>query len=115
MMCWVMKWKHHDGDLCVFELYSPENGGSREGEIVLTQCVDKDADYDCHYTIKKYHSVWHYDEDGRKIHDRVELIPLNKNGYEPRELRIKNSSFPSYFRPRISRIIRIPCGFRVLR
>lgn len=74
-----------DGDLCIFELYNPENGGSREGEIVLTQCLDKDTDYDCHYTIKKYHSTWHYDEDGRKIHDSVELIPLNKDGYESRE------------------------------
>ena len=75
-----------DGDLCVFELYSPVNGGSREGKIVLTQCLDKDTDYDCHYTIKKYHSTWHYDEDGRKIHDTIELIPLNKEEYESREL-----------------------------
>ena len=73
-----------DGDLCVFELYGPDNAGSREGEIVLTQCLDKDLDYDCHYTIKKYHSTWHYDEFGRKIHDSVELIPLNKEGYETR-------------------------------
>jgi hypothetical protein len=74
--------KIKDGDLCVFELYSPQNGGSREGEIVLTQCLDKDTDYDCHYTIKKYHSTWHYDEDGRKIHDSVEFIPLNTDEYE---------------------------------
>lgn len=71
-----------DGDLCVFELYGPENGGSREGKIVLTECPDKDTDTDCHYTIKKYHSTWHYDEDGRKIHDTVELIPLNTDEYE---------------------------------
>ena len=76
-----------DGDLCVFELYSPVNGGSREGKIVLTQCLDKDTDYDCHYTIKKYHSTWHYDEDGRKIHDTIELIPLNTEEYESRELK----------------------------
>lgn len=71
-----------DGDLCVFELYGPENGGSREGKIVLTECPDKDTDTDCHYTIKKYHSTWHYDEDGRKIHDSVEFIPLNTDEYE---------------------------------
>ena len=71
-----------DGDLCVFELYGPENGGSREGKIVLTECPDKNTDTDCHYTIKKYHSTWHYDEDGRKIHDTVELIPLNTDEYE---------------------------------
>lgn len=79
--------KIKDGDLCVFELYSPQNGGSREGEIVLTQCLDKDTDYDCHYTIKKYHSTWHYDELGRKIHDSVELIPLNQEEYETKTLR----------------------------
>lgn len=73
-----------DGDLCVFELYGPENGGSREGKIVLTECRDKDTDTDCHYTIKKYHSTWHYDEEGRKIHDTVELIPLNTDEYETR-------------------------------
>lgn len=72
----------NDGDMCVFELYSPENGGSREGEIVLTECPDKDTDTDCHYTIKKYHSKWHYDDEGNKINDSVELIPLNKDEYE---------------------------------
>ena len=51
-----------DGDMCAFELYGPENGGSREGKIVLTECPDKDTDTDCHYTIKKYHSTWHYDD-----------------------------------------------------
>lgn len=71
-----------DGDMCVFELYGPENGGSREGKIVLTECPDKDTDTDCHYTIKKYHSTWHYDEDGRIVHDSVEFIPLNMDEYE---------------------------------
>jgi len=71
----------HDGDLCVFELYSLENGGSREGNIVLIECPDKDTDTDCHYTIKKYHSTWHYDEYERKIHDSIELIPLNNKDY----------------------------------
>lgn len=69
----------HNGDLCVFELYSPENGGSREGNIVLIECPDKDTDTDCHYTIKKYHSTWHYDEYERKIHDSIKLIPLNND------------------------------------
>lgn len=73
-----------DGDMCVFELYGPENGGTREGKIVLTECPDKDTDTDCHYTIKKYHSTWHYDEDGRKIHDTIEFIPLNTDEYETR-------------------------------
>ena len=79
--------KIKNGDLCVFELYSPENGGSREGEIVLTECLDKDTDTDCHYTIKKYHSTWHFDNEGKKIHDSVELIPLNQKEYETRVYR----------------------------
>ncbi len=71
-----------DGDMCVFEFYGPENGGSREGKIVLTECRDKDTDTDCHYTIKKYHSTWHYDDEGNMIHDSVEFIPLNTDEYE---------------------------------
>lgn len=74
--------KIKNGDLCVFELYSPENGGTREGEIVLTECPDKDTDTDCHYTIKKYHSTWRKDDDGNDIHDTIELIPLNTDEYE---------------------------------
>ena len=68
--------KIKDGDLCIFELYSPENGGSREGEIVLTQCMDKDTDYDCHYTIKLYHSEKVETEEGW-CHKKIELQPLN--------------------------------------
>ena len=74
--------KIKNGDLCVFELYSTENGGTREGEIVLTECPDKDTDTDCHYTIKKYHSTWRKDDDGNDIHDTIELIPLNTDEYE---------------------------------
>lgn len=72
----------NDGDMCIFELYGPDNGGSREGKIVLTQSPDEDSDTDCHYTIKKYHSTWHYDEEGRMIHDSVEFIPLNTKKHE---------------------------------
>lgn len=72
----------NDGDMCIFELYGPDNGGTREGKIVLTQSPDKDSDTDCHYTIKKYHSTWHYDEEGRMIHDSVEFIPLNTKKHE---------------------------------
>lgn len=77
--------KIHDGDLCVFELYGPNNAGSREGNIVLTRCKGKDTDYDCSFTIKKYHSVWKYYEDGTREHEMIELIPLNKE-YDTIEL-----------------------------
>ena len=71
--------KIKDGDLCVFEFYSPENGGTREGEIVLTNCPDKDTDTDCHYTIKKYHSESKPCEEDSWTHKKIELIPLNRD------------------------------------
>ena len=71
--------KIKDGDLCVFELYGPNNAGSRNGEIVLTECPSKDTDTDCHYTIKKYHSEYVQNEEGTLEHSKIELIPLNKD------------------------------------
>lgn len=71
--------KIKDGDLCVFEWY---HGGTREGEIVLTQCQSIDVDYSCSYTIKRYHSIKLVTEDSW-LHQRIELHPLNKNGYVP--------------------------------
>ena len=72
-----MQPKIHDGDLCVFELYNPDNAGSREGCIVLTQCSGKDDDYDCSYTIKQYHSTKEYSEDGSWNHSSIQLQSLN--------------------------------------
>ena len=68
--------KIKNGDLCFFKFYSPDNGGSREGEIVLVQCLDYDTDYDCHYTIKRYHSEKETTEEGWH-HSIIELQPLN--------------------------------------
>ena len=70
--------KIKDGDLCVFELYGPNNAGSRNGEIVLTECPSKDTDTDCHYTIKKYHSEYVQNEEGTLEHSKIEHLPLNK-------------------------------------
>lgn len=70
--------KIQNGDLCLFELYNPSSGGSREGEIVLTQCSGKDSEYDCSYTIKKYHSEKAVIDSGL-VHTKIELIPLNKD------------------------------------
>lgn len=67
--------KIKDGDICVFEWY---RAGSREGEIVLTECSEKDLDYGGMYTIKKYHSEKLFTEEGWQ-HTKVELIPLNKD------------------------------------
>lgn len=69
----------NDGDLCLFELYNTENGGSREGKIVLTQRSGKDDNYDCSYTIKKYHSEKEQDGDGTWIHKKIQLLSHNPN------------------------------------
>lgn len=63
-----------DGDLCVFEWYV---AGSRNGEIVLTQSSEFDADYDGRYTIKRYQSEKIITEDGWQ-HTVIRLQPLNK-------------------------------------
>ena len=73
--------KIHDGDLCVFEWY---RAGSRNGEIVLTQCCDYDSEYGGKYTIKKYNSEKAVTDEGWQ-HTKVELMPLNKD-YEVIEL-----------------------------
>ena len=72
-----MKPKINEGDLCVFEMYGAESGGSRDGEIVLTQCIDKDGDYGCAYTIKKYYSEKVQNEDGTWHHTKVQFQSLN--------------------------------------
>ena len=73
--------KIKDGDLCVFEWYQ---AGTRNGEIVLTQCKDIDPDTGGRYTIKKYHSEKEVSEDGWK-HTKVTLLPINSD-YTPIEL-----------------------------
>ncbi len=74
--------KIHDGDLCVFE-WGRYYGGSRNGEIVLARTPADDNDYQGKFTIKKYTSEWAYNEDGEKEHSKIELLPLNTDGYEP--------------------------------
>ena len=80
-----MQPKIKDGDICIFELYGDGNVGSREDEIVLTQCSGKDDDYSCSYTIKKYHSEKEIAEDGTWHHSKIQLLPLNMD-YKPIEL-----------------------------
>ena len=53
-----MEPKINDGDYCVFERYTPENAGSRDGKIVLAKDITEyDDDYSGRFTIKKYHRV----------------------------------------------------------
>jgi len=76
-----MEPKINDGDICVFEWYK---GGSREGDIVLTECPNVDPDTGCRYTIKKYHSE-KVEADGSWEHSKVELLSLNPD-YDTIEL-----------------------------
>ena len=76
-----MRPKISNGDLCVFEWY---RGGSRNGEIVLTQCSDYDPDFGGRYTIKKYESEKVVTEDGWR-HTKISLHPLNTD-FEPIEI-----------------------------
>ena len=74
----------HDGDLCVFRL-NPV--GSRQGKILLVQHrLVFDADNAGAYSIKKYQSRKRIDEFGNWEHEKIELIPLNKNGYKTIEI-----------------------------
>ena len=72
-----------DGDLCVFERY---HGGSREGEIVLSQASDFFEEYGGKYTIKKYHGEKTVNEDGVEVHSKIELQPLNTKGFKNIEI-----------------------------
>lgn len=75
--------KIKDGDLCVFERY---RGGSREGEIVLSQVNEYLEEYGGKYTIKKYHSEKVINEDGVEEHSKIELQPLNTKDFKNIEI-----------------------------
>lgn len=66
----------HNGDYCVFRA---NPAGSRQGKIVLVQHSNYyDADYSGAYSIKEYSSTKNYDEFGNWQHEKIELIPFNK-------------------------------------
>lgn len=70
----------NDGDFCVFRA---NPAGSRQGKIVLVQHTNYyDTDYAGAYSIKEYSSAKSYDEFGNWQHEKIELIPLNKD-YNP--------------------------------
>lgn len=66
-----------DGDFCVFR---SNPAGSRQGKIVLVQHHNYyDSDYSGAYSIKEYSSSKKYDEFGNWQHEKIELLPLNKD------------------------------------
>lgn len=70
----------NDGDFCVFRA---NPAGSRQGKIVLVQHHNYyDSDYAGAYSIKEYRSSKSYDQFGNWQHEKIELLPLNKD-YNP--------------------------------
>jgi DUF2075 family protein len=63
-----------NGSYCLFR---PDEGGSREGKIVLVERLDQDdSDFGGAYTLKEYHSVKIAHEDGWR-HKSIVLKPLS--------------------------------------
>ena len=63
-----------NGSYCLFRQYT---GGSRNGKIVLVECMDiQDADFGAGYTVKQYQSFKQTDEDGWH-HESILLKPLS--------------------------------------
>ena len=76
-----MQPKIEDGDWVICRFYTPDNGGSRNGKMVIAQISEYDGDYDGKYTLKEYHSEKNADGSRKSI----TLRPLNK-AYSPIEL-----------------------------
>lgn len=71
--------KIHDGDYCLFR-----HGGSiHNGDIVIAGIHDMDEDYNGRFTIKEFHQVFKYNEDGIRERTEVTLSPLNTSGDFP--------------------------------
>jgi DUF2075 family protein len=71
-----MNKKIPNGSYCLF---SKDDGGSRNGKIVLVESTDiHDSDFGSGYTVKQYHSKWSLSDDERK-HESIVLKPLSVN------------------------------------
>jgi len=65
-----------DGSLCLFR---KDNGGSRNGKIVLVEHTNiQDPDFGSSYTVKEYHSKKNID-NGQWQHQQITLKPLSNN------------------------------------
>jgi len=74
-----------DASYCVF---MTDVVGSRQGKIVLVQHHDiGDSETGGSYTVKKYKSEKRYEKDGTWFHEKIVLVPINKD-YE--EIVIRN-------------------------
>jgi hypothetical protein len=73
-----------NGSTCLFR---KDNGGSRNGKIVLAELTNfKDAEFGSCYTVKKYQSTKSHDDDSWS-HTSIVLKPLSVNdSYENIEI-----------------------------
>ena len=62
-----------DGSLCIFR--SGTVVGSRQGRLVLVERLG--GGLNDRYTVKRYHSEKRLDPEGRPVHERIRLEPLN--------------------------------------
>ena len=75
-----MEPKIYSGDYCVFERYTPETAGSRDGKIVLAKDITGfDDDYSGSFTIKQYHRVSDGKVELRSINDGHPTFTLEPN------------------------------------
>ncbi len=66
-----------DGRWCLFR---PDQGGSRNGKIVLVESRRiSDPETQVNFTIKRYHSEKEHSPDGTWIHKKITLSPDNKS------------------------------------
>jgi DUF2075 family protein len=65
-----------NGSYCLFK---KDEGGSRNGKIVLVECTDiQDSEFGSGYTVKEYHSVKRVEGD-QWSHEHISLRPLSSN------------------------------------
>ena len=71
-----MNRKIPNGSYCLF---SQDQGGSRNGKIVLVQSISiQDSDFGSGYTVKQYHSSKNIEEN-QWSHQSIILKPLSEN------------------------------------
>lgn len=81
-----MEPKINDGDYCVFERYTPDNAGSREGKIVLAKGItDYDDDYSGRFTIKRYHRISDCKVELQSINPGHPTFILEPDGMDERD------------------------------
>jgi hypothetical protein len=76
-------------------LFRQDDGGTREGKIVLVQSTNiQDSDFGSGYTVKKYHSVKEVDEHQWK-HNEIILNPYtDKEGFP--EIKLKGDELLNF-------------------